>query len=161
MSRTAAFRIRRATLADLDDLVGLECASFSTDRLSRRQYRRHLASTSAEVIVARAGAILLGSAVLFLRRGSQLARLYSIAVAAGARGSGIGAALVGAAEAAGARRGATRMRLEVRADNAGAVRLYERQGYARFGLHRRYYEDGADAVRYERALAPSRRRTTD
>jgi ribosomal protein S18 acetylase RimI-like enzyme len=158
MSQTAAFRIRRATLADLDDLVDLECASFSTDRLSRRQYRRHLASISAEVIVAAAGANLLGAAVVFLRRGSQVARLYSIAVAAGARGGGVGATLLRAAEAAAGRRGATRLRLEVRADNAGAARLYERHGYERFGTHRCYYEDGADALRYERGLAGPPRR---
>ena len=37
-------------------------------------------------------------------------------------------------------------------DNPAAQRLYERKGYRRFGLKSGYYEDGADALRYEKAL---------
>ncbi|MGB3840666.1 MAG: GNAT family N-acetyltransferase, partial [Rhodanobacter sp.] len=49
-------------------------------------------------------------------------------------------------------RGCDRLRLEVRPDNAAAIRLYERAGFRRFGAYRRYYEDGTDAWRYEQAL---------
>jgi ribosomal protein S18 acetylase RimI-like enzyme len=41
----------------------------------------------------------------------------------------------------------------VRADNAAALRLYERGGYRRIARLRAYYEDGADGWRYEKALA--------
>lgn len=149
---TAAYHIRRATPADLDALVAIERASFTTDHLSRRQYRRHLGSATALVLAAVAGSDLLGKAVVFFRRHSDIARLYSIAVAGGARGRGIGEALLEAAERQSARRGARRMRLEVRQDNAGAMRLYERRGYRRFGARAGFYEDGADAWRYEKGL---------
>ena len=126
---TAAIRIRRARPADLDALVALERAAFTTDHLSRRQYARHLRGTGAVVLAAAAGPVLSGKAVVFFRRNSDIARLYSIAVDATARGSGVGAALLDAAEHAASRRGAKRMRLEVRTDNAAAIRLYERLGF--------------------------------
>ncbi len=146
------FRIRRATPTDLDALVALERASFTTDHLSPPQYRRHLRSDSAAVLAAIEASGLLGKAVVFFRRGSDIARLYSIAVAHAARGRGLGEALLAAAERTARRRGAGRMRLEVRQDNASAIRLYERMGYQRFGAYAHFYEDGADAWRYEKGL---------
>jgi len=151
---SAAIRIRRATLADLDALVALEQASFTTDHLSRRQYRQHLCSPTAIVLAAFESAALLGKAIVFLRGDTDIARLYSIAVADAARGIGLGATLLAAAERAARSRGARRMRLEVRQDNAAAIRLYERRGYRRFGARPRFYEDGAPAWRYERADGP-------
>jgi ribosomal protein S18 acetylase RimI-like enzyme len=149
----AGVHVRPATPADLDALVRLEQGAFDGDRLSRAQYRRHLASPRAALLVAdAAGTELCGSALVFFRRGSTLARLYSIATAAAARGRGIGARLLAAAEQAAHARGCRALRLEVRVDNAAAIALYERAGYRRIGRYRHYYEDGADAWRYEKSL---------
>jgi ribosomal protein S18 acetylase RimI-like enzyme len=145
-------RIRRAVAADLEALVALEHRSFSHDRLSRAQYRRHLASDSALVLVANGGRHLYGSAVLFFRRGTRVARLYSLATASEARGHGLGTALLDAAETAARRRRCRCLRLEVRTDNVAAIRLYERHGYTRTGRRTGYYEDGSDAWRYEKPL---------
>ena len=41
----------------------------------------------------------------------------------------------------------------MRADNAAAIRLYEQRGYRPIGRRADYYEDGATALRYERALS--------
>lgn len=147
-------RVRRAELSDLDELIALEHASFASDRLSRAQYRRHLDSDSAQVWVANAASRqFLGSAVLFFRKRSALARLYSIATRLDARGRGVGSALIAAAEAAAGQRRCRALRLEVRADNPAAIRLYERLGFRRIGRYPAYYEDGADAWRYEKELA--------
>ena len=63
---TAAVRVRRAELSDLNDLVTLEEQSFASDRLSRAQFRRHLDSESALVLVASANhRRFLGTAVVF------------------------------------------------------------------------------------------------
>lgn len=152
----AELRIRPATDSDLAALLDIENASFATDRLSARQWRRHLDSASAQVVVATFERRLVGAAVLFFRRGSRIARLYSIAVASSARGHGVGEALLTAVESAAVRHGCDRLRLEVRTDNATAQRLYERSGYRRFGQHRGYYEDGEDALRYEKPLGALR-----
>jgi len=146
------YRIRRATPADLEALLALERQAFTTDHLSRRQYRHHIGSESARVLVAVDSSGLLGKAVLFLRSNTDIARLYSLAVAHTARGRGVGEALVRAVERAAQAHGCTRLRLEVRQDNAGAIRLYERLGYRRFGAYPGFYEDGADAWRYEKPL---------
>ncbi|RAO74491.1 GNAT family N-acetyltransferase [Dyella jiangningensis] len=153
MPATAAVRVRRAELSDLDDLVALEESSFATDRLSREQYRRHLDSETAQVLVASANhRRFLGTAVVFFRKGSKVARLYSIATHAEARGKGVGSALLEASEQLAKRRGCKVLRLEVRTDNAVAIRLYERLGYDRIGRYARYYGDGADAWRYEKKV---------
>ena len=83
---------------------------------------------------------------------STLARLYSIATAPAARGRGLGATLLAAAEDAARARNCRALRLEVRVDNTAAIALYERAGYRRIGRYREYYEDGEDAWRYEKAL---------
>jgi [ribosomal protein S18]-alanine N-acetyltransferase len=148
----AAFHIRRARLSDLASLLALERRAFTTDHLSARQYRRHIGSDSALVLAAVNATRLLGKAVVFFRRSSPIARLYSIAVADDARGLGLGKALLAAAENHARRRGSREMRLEVRKGNRAAIRLYERLGYRRFGSYPRFYEDGADAWRYAKDL---------
>ena len=139
---------------DLPALLALE-AQFPGDRLSARQFRRHLASGSARLRVVDAGAILAGYALLFRRRGSTIARLYSIAVDPAMRGRGIGAALLADAEAVARAAGAAALRLEVRIDNAAAIALYRSLGYREFGRHGGYYADGADALRMEKTLPPA------
>ena len=134
-------------------LVALEQASFVTDRLSARQYRHHLASPRARVLVARAeDGTITASAVLFLRPRWRDARLYSIAVAGAARGHGLGAHLLAACEQAAGDAGAQRMRLEVRAGNHAAIALYKRAGYRQTGRRAAYYADGEDALNFERRL---------
>ena len=147
-----AFRIRRATPADLDALVALEQRAFTTDHLSRPQYRKHLHSPTAAVLAAVDDSGLLGKAVVFFRRNSGVARLYSIAVTDVARGVGLGEALLKAVEHAAREHGCAWLRLEVRQDNAAAIRLYERSGFRRFAARPGYYEDGADAWRYEKEI---------
>ena len=152
-SVTASVRIRRAGIHDLDDLLALEQHAFDGDRMSRAQYRRHLDSDSARVLVASAAPCrLLGAAVVFFRSGSRVARLYSLASHLEGRGRGIGTALVQAVEVMARRRHCRVLRLEVRCDNLHAIALYERLGYRRIGRLAQYYEDGADGWRYEKVL---------
>jgi ribosomal protein S18 acetylase RimI-like enzyme len=147
------YTIRRAVPADLDALIALERAAFTTDHLSRRQYAKHLSSDSARVFAAVDDTGLLGKAVVFFRKGSDIARLYSIAVDDRARGRGIAKALLEKVEGAARAQGCRRLRLEVSHVNPSAIALYERLGYHRFGEHREYYENGEHAWRYEKALS--------
>ncbi len=142
--------IRSAVATDLPELQRLE-AQFPGDRLSRRQLRYHLARPGRVLRVQPAAGGLAGYALLLLPAGRP-ARLYSIVVDSAARGAGIGARLLRDAEACARGMGADRLRLEVRADNAAAQALYRAAGYELFGVHRTYYDDGGDALRFERAL---------
>ena len=149
---TARYVIRPARPADLEPLLALERSAFNTDHLSRRQYRHHIGSDSAAVLVAAGDDGVLGKAVVFFNARHGIARLYSIAVSAQARGLGLGAVLLAAAEKAARKRGRRRMRLEVSQTNPGAIGLYESRGYRRIGERRHYYENGEHAWRYEKAL---------
>lgn len=151
-------RLRRAAVRDLAALVAMEQSVFSGDRLSLRQFRRHLESPSADLVVAAGSDGVDGYALLFRRRGSLVGRIYSIAVAPAARGQGLGDRLLQRLESIARASGLAEMRLEVRKDNAGAVALYERRGYQRFGEREGYYEDGGDAWRMSKSLLPRRRR---
>ncbi len=145
-------RVRRASPADLGDLIDLENATFNSDRLSPRQWKHHLGSARASVLVIELDDRSCAAAVMFFRKGSPLARLYSLAVAADLRGRGIGEILLDACEGDAIDRGCTRLRLEVRDDNGPAQRLYERRDYRLLASRPDYYEDGATALCYEKRL---------
>jgi ribosomal protein S18 acetylase RimI-like enzyme len=159
-------RIRAAKARDLDALVELEGRVFATDRLSRRSLRRFLSSASAAFMVAEgkdlaakdsaakdsAGKGLAGTAIVLFRPGSAVARLYSIAVAPHMSGKGVASLLLKAVERVARRRGCTTIRLEVHETNHAAITRYRKQGYQEFGRHRRYYDDGGDALRFHKIL---------
>jgi ribosomal protein S18 acetylase RimI-like enzyme len=148
-------RVRKAERGDLDALIDLEHCVFATDRLSRRSLRRFLQSPTAEVIVAEHGDPLAGTAIVLFRPRSLIARLYSIAVAPHMSGRGIAPMLLAAAEAAAVARGCCAIRLEVHVTNHAAVSRYRKSGYREFGRIRGYYDDGGDALRFEKRLAPN------
>jgi ribosomal protein S18 acetylase RimI-like enzyme len=135
-------------------LQALEHKVFATDRISRRGFRRFLASPNAVPIVAEADGKLAGYALVLFRKGTGIARLYSIAVDPHVARRRIGARLLEAAEQAAAERGAARLQLEVHASNHAAIALYHKSGYRQFGRIARYYEDQGDALRFEKRLAP-------
>jgi ribosomal protein S18 acetylase RimI-like enzyme len=149
---TTAASVRRATRADLAALLALEQATFTSDRISRAQWRRHIASASAAVLVHGAPGAVDAAAVVFYRRNARTARLYSLAVAAHARGAGLGSLLLAAAEADARARGCAALHLEVRVDNTAALALYARHGYVRGARIQAFYEDGGDAWRYGKPL---------
>jgi ribosomal protein S18 acetylase RimI-like enzyme len=147
-------RIRKAEHADLSALLELEQRVFATDRLARRSLLRFLTSPTAEVLVADEQGCLSGVAIVLYRSRSALARLYSIAVVPERAGRGLGRGLLGAAEAAAAARHCRALRLEVHRSNHPAIARYRKSGYRELGCHRGYYEDGGDALRFEKRLTP-------
>jgi ribosomal-protein-alanine acetyltransferase len=147
-------QLRAGGLSDLPALLAIENQAFSGDRLSRRSFQRFLSSQQAATLVAEHDGEIVGYALVLFRAGTVVARLYSIALAPRAAGRGLGVMLLGAAEQEAMQRGCALLRLEVREDNAAAVSLYSKSGYRQFGGRERYYQDGADALRFEKRLAP-------
>ena len=149
---TPDYTLRPATAGDLDQLCLLEDASFSGDRLSRRRFRHWLKTDNRVFLVAEADGELLGYTLVLLRRGTRLARLYSLAVGPAGRGRGIGKALLSAAEDASSRSGRLYMRLEVAESNTAAIALYRQLGYRTFGSYSNYYEDASNALRMQKRI---------
>src|SRR3954469_22773202 len=146
-------RPRDARPSDLANLGELEVEGFPTDRLSRRNMRRLLSTPSASLRVMGSDGAIEGYHLTLFRNGSRIARLYSLVVAPHRRGQGVAEALIADAEEIAARRGARALRLEVRQDNARAIRFYKRLGYRKIGQRANYYADGANALRYEKGLS--------
>jgi ribosomal-protein-alanine N-acetyltransferase len=144
--------IRRGRKSDLSALQAIEDCCFTTDRLSRRSLRYFLAAANAVLLVAEVGGVIAGYALVAFRRGSAIARLYSIAIHPDYQGRNLGRTLLKDSEKTARSAGADRMHLEVRARNRRAIRLYEAQGYHRFARIEDYYEDGAAAFRYEKPI---------
>lgn len=146
--------VRPAEARDLAALVALEEAAFDSDQLDRRALRHAIRSATVLALVAERDpdGPLAGYALVQMRRGSTIGRLTSLAVAPAQAGRGLGRHLLERTEAAARDAGCDRMRLEVRADNAAATRLYERMSYDALGRVDDYYEDGTAALRFEKRL---------
>ena len=145
--------IRLASIDDLKALLVLEGKAFTGDRLSRRSFRHAITSSGSALFVAmKEDGELLGYALLHLRQGTHLARLYSLAVSPEARGLGIGKLLIQACEKKAVKKGKMLLRLEVSDVNHNAIALYQKMGYKEFGHYDAYYEDQTDAIRMQKRL---------
>ena len=128
-------------------------SGYSTPTSSRAAACAASKSPSAKILVAeeRDGG-LAGTAIVLFRPRSAVARLYSIAVAPHMGGRGVASMLLRAAEECARRRRCGSIRLEVHETNHAAISRYRKSGYQEFGRRARYYEDGGDALRFEKPL---------
>ncbi|GGO85828.1 GNAT family N-acetyltransferase [Marinobacterium nitratireducens] len=154
---------RLATAADIDDLLRIERQCFTSDRLSRRSFQRLIRHGHASLLLAFHDTLPAGYALVLYRRGTRLARLYSLAVLPELRGQGVAQRLLDDSEQAAREQNCIFMRLEVNVHNQAAIALYRRAGYHAIGTIRAYYEDGGDALKMEKpirrqgGIAPERR----
>jgi ribosomal-protein-alanine N-acetyltransferase len=131
---------------DLDEVQTLERELFAADPWNAGQFWSELARVpeSRWYVVARRGSRIVGYAGVFVV--VPEADVQTVAVAPQERGRGTGRALLGALIHRAGARGATVLHLEVRADNAAAIGLYEVLGFVADGRRRDYYGRGRDAV---------------
>jgi ribosomal protein S18 acetylase RimI-like enzyme len=148
----AKVAVRKARLADLDRVEEIEWSVFHSDQLSRQSLRRYMQVPSAAMIVAEEGKEITGYALIGLRKGSKIGRLYSIAVDKSRAGRGVGRALLDASEQVAKKHKCNLFALEVRAGNRRAITLYRKNGYTLTGREDDWYEDGAAALKFEKAL---------
>jgi ribosomal-protein-alanine N-acetyltransferase len=142
---------------DVTAAVGIEQRAFPDDawsaetfwsELAERATRRYVVAEADDGLAGYAGIAVIGAE----------ADLQTIAVAAGARGAGLGRRLLAEVTAAAEAAGVRRMHLEVRADNPAAIALYRSAGWEETGRRRGYYRrsDAAsvDALVMTRRLGP-------
>ncbi|KAB2351775.1 ribosomal protein S18-alanine N-acetyltransferase [Actinomadura rudentiformis] len=153
------FLLRGMTSEDLPAVLRLERELFPEDAWSEEMLRGELADqprTRHYVIAESGDREIVGYAGLSAAGGQ--ADVQTIGVRTGWRGAGIGAALLTELLDEAARRDSEAVFLEVRADNDPARRLYERFGFERVGLRKRYYQpSNVDAIVMRRELRGVRR----
>jgi ribosomal-protein-alanine N-acetyltransferase len=119
---------------------------WTEERIERA--RRH---ADTVVLTARVGQALAGFAIM--EYSDDAAHLNLLAVEPAFQRRGIGTALVRWLEATASTAGAFRIRLEVRAQNAGGQAFYRGLGYEVRDWVQGYYQAEEDALRLERDLA--------
>jgi ribosomal-protein-alanine N-acetyltransferase len=148
-------RIREMAPGDLDEVMAIEEVSFPTP-WPRRLFEDEIVRKFSDALVAlpAEGEGILGYSICWTV--ADESHLLNIAVRPDARGRGVGRALLVECMRRGARAGAGRIHLEVRAGNSPAIRMYEREGFSFQGIRRGYYADtGEDAVLLSRELRRS------
>ena len=142
--------LRSAGRGDIDAIEGIEKAAFSSvhERFGRRQILRMIDNPKAYTAVATLDGKVVGWSAMLTRTagGTVSARLYGIAVHPSAGGRGLGRRLAEDGIRAMRQRGAQRVYLEVRTDNAPAIGLYRSLGFVEVEQLPGYYTT-ADGVR--------------
>ncbi len=133
----------------LPQVHAIEAELFPADAWSQEQFWQELAQPTRAYLVAVDGDEVVGYAGLFVMPPD--ADVQTVAVRADRQGQGIARQLLVRLLDEVEGRGVTHTLLEVRADNASALGLYESLGFVRISERRRYYPDGGDALILRRA----------
>ena len=132
--------IRIARSDDYERIVELERLCFLKEHAySRRQLRYLLTKANSTIFVETTDVIIRGFLIILYRRGTTVAGIETINVDPMFRKKGVGLRLLSAAEDLLREKGIHRIRLEVAITNQAAVRLYERAGFQKSMLLKKYY----------------------
>lgn len=126
---------------DLPAVHRIEVSSFEQDPWSLGSFWGELGARPRRDYAVLEGESVLGYAGLDLA--GETADVMTIAVDPQLRGQGHGVVLLEWLLHRAARGGASRVMLEVRADNEAAIGLYSRYGFAEVHRRRGYYQPGA------------------
>lgn len=153
-----ATRLRVAAQADLPAISELERLSFvhAGERFGDRRVAYLIATPRARVMIAEAGEKVIGwiCGFTWTRGREPWGRIYAVAVHPESRGRKIGPLLVHDMIRQLRQRGAGRIFLEVRPDNAPAIRLYVKFAFASCRLIANYYGPHIPAQRMARPDQP-------
>ncbi|WP_083450040.1 ribosomal protein S18-alanine N-acetyltransferase [Luteipulveratus mongoliensis] len=131
--------LRELRWTDIETLAELERALFADDAWSPASWWGELAGRPRRAyVVAEDGADIVGYAGV--DRAGDVADVMTVAVAPAAQGSGLGQQLMDWMVDTARDGGAESLLLEVRADNAPARKLYDRNGFEQISVRRRYYK---------------------
>jgi ribosomal-protein-alanine acetyltransferase len=145
--------LRTATVDDVAQVRALEVQLFGADAWTERSVREELVGAPRVAVVACSAAVVVGYVVT--AAAGDVVDLQRVAVHPDHRRRGLARQLLTTAVQ---QADATRMLLEVSADNAAALAFYAAEGFTEIARRDRYYRDGSDAVVMERVLAPDGRR---
>jgi len=140
---------------DFAQLYALEEECFAPpERFGRRYMRQLVERQHASTWIAEEAGRMAGFAIVVWaqQKGEIAAYIQTIEVAPEARGKRVGGTLLRRIEESARMAGAAFIWLHVEVGNAGAIRLYEAQGYSCEGRRENYYPLGRAALIYVKRL---------
>lgn len=146
------FIAETAHINDIPGILEIEELCFDSDRFSKRQFRYLLTKANSAFWVVKSGNRTAAYIILLRHSGSQVLRIYSIAVHPDFRGRGIAGLLLEKAKSDAIENGSKYIGLEVRKDNTTAIKMYENAGFIMHGIKHNYYTDGSDAIKMVKTL---------
>lgn len=153
---TRVHRIIPGQLHHLDALQLMHKRGVPYDAISRRSFKRFIQHEQGALFVLEVLVnghwICVGYGILLYRKGTQLARLYSLVIDPDWQQQGLGSALLRYAEQQVQQRHVVFMRLEVNANEANALSFCRQRQYALLRLKSAYYQDQSDALVLQKQL---------
>ncbi len=137
--------VKRAEISDVDQIACIEKECF-LDAWSEKSITECIKSNRYEIFVAKDNEKVLGYAGLLISE--DLADVTRIAVLSVYRKKGIGRKLFSSMFSRVLELKLNVLLLEVRADNEGAIALYESFDGERYGVRKNYYGGGVDGLLY-------------
>jgi [ribosomal protein S18]-alanine N-acetyltransferase len=142
--------LRPATAADAPAMAALEAQLFGADAWSEAAVLAEVEGPGRHAVVAVDDGQVVGYAVTM--GSADLVDLQRIGVHPERQRQGVARTLLEDSLTHAREEGATRMLLEVSAENAAALAFYAAADFVEIDRRRRYYRDGSDAVVMRRPL---------
>jgi [ribosomal protein S18]-alanine N-acetyltransferase len=149
------FSVRPVRPSDLDRICEIEHASFGKDAYPRNLFAEFYRKCGHLFLVVARADTVWGYMITCLC--GDRAELVSVAVAPPARQRRAASALMDSTLRRLRRRRVTRIHLMVRVGNRKARSFYEKYGFHKVRIVRRYYSDGADALMMAREITSARK----
>jgi ribosomal protein S18 acetylase RimI-like enzyme len=146
---------RLYTPEDFAALYAIEETCFQPPLRFSWVYMRQLVSGSdAATWIAQENGQMAGFAIVEWEQETDdtIAYIQTLEVAPAKRGAGVGSELLRRVEGSARKAGAAQIWLHADAENAAAIRLYERHGYQINGREEDYYARGSAALIYSKLL---------
>jgi len=145
--------IRKAKVSDISQLIEVENKCFAYDQMSRRSFHWMIKKAHSLFFALEYETKIIGYGLVLINQGTSLARLYSLCVLKEYQGHGFASKLLSFLEdKASTEKDCAYLRLEVKASNRGAIKLYEKLGYQKFSEKEDYYDDGETAFCFEKRI---------
>ena len=135
---------RPAVAEDIAALVQLEHQQPRCAQWNSNDWKTELAEKSAYVLCAKTDGVLAGFVALRLAAG--VCEMLNVGVCAAYQRQGIGLALLTHALSWVREHGGQTVTLEVGAQNAAAIGLYQKAGFTPVGVRKQFYDSGEDAL---------------
>lgn len=145
---------RKAGIDDLEALYKIELECFGHEAFAKSLFAYFLTSSDFVNLVAEVGEEIAGFVISSVQHYSNQAigHVLSLDVSGGHRRRGIGLALFCELERILVEDGVKACYLEVRADNAAALRLYQKQGFKVVEILEDYYGRSVHGLRLKKDL---------